>query len=61
LSLESVGFELSSSQIARAYLERFPDDPELRDLDYWDDFERDNPGTFAGMYLFWVRDCAERS
>ena len=61
LSLEFVGFELSSSRIARAYLERFPDDPELRSLDCWDEFERDNPGTFAGMYLFWVRDCAERS
>jgi tetratricopeptide (TPR) repeat protein len=30
LSLEFVGFELTSSRIARAYLERFPDDPELR-------------------------------
>ena len=60
MSLEFVGFELSSSRIARAYLERFPDDPELRNLDCWDEFERDNPGTFAGMYLFWVRDCAER-
>ena len=25
------------------------------DLAAWDDFEREFPGTFAGMYLLWVR------
>ena len=26
-----------------------------RDLRAWAEFERDNPDTFDGMYLFWVR------
>jgi hypothetical protein len=56
LGLEFLGFELASRATARAYLERFPDDPTMRSLENWDAFEADHPGTFAGMFLFWVRD-----
>jgi 2-polyprenyl-3-methyl-5-hydroxy-6-metoxy-1,4-benzoquinol methylase len=56
LGLEFLGFELASRATARAYRERFPDDPTMRSLENWDAFEADHPGTFAGMFLFWVRD-----
>lgn len=58
LSLEFVGFELTSRRIAAEYRSRFPDDPDLRDLACWEAFERDHPGTFAGMYVFWARDSS---
>ncbi|MXW93700.1 MAG: class I SAM-dependent methyltransferase [Rhodospirillaceae bacterium] len=32
-----------------------PGDAAARDLRAWAAFERDNPDTFDGMYLFWVR------
>jgi SAM-dependent methyltransferase len=56
LGLEFVGFELASRASARAYRARFPDDPAMLSLANWDAFEADHPGTFAGMFLFWVRD-----
>ncbi len=37
------------------YLERFPDDPEMKKLTNWNEIERDHPGLFAGMYQFWLR------
>jgi SAM-dependent methyltransferase len=40
------------------YRARFPDDPAMRSLANWAAFEADNPGTFAGMYQFWVRKPA---
>jgi hypothetical protein len=27
----------------------------MTDLASWDDFEREQPNTFAGMYQFWVQ------
>ncbi len=27
----------------------------MTDLASWDAFERDHPGTFSGMYQFWVQ------
>lgn len=55
LGLEFLGFELASRDNARRYRERYPDDPEMRDLSRWHIFEQDEPGTFSGMYLFWLR------
>jgi Flp pilus assembly protein TadD/SAM-dependent methyltransferase len=57
LELEFVGFELASRASARAYRARFPDDPAMLSLADWDAFEADHPGTFAGMFLFWVCDA----
>lgn len=56
LGLEFLGFELSSRALARAYRSAWPDDPDMTNLANWDAFEHAHPGTFAGMYLFWVRD-----
>ncbi len=33
----------------------YPNDPEGRDLNNWDAFERRAPDTFIGMYQFWCR------
>jgi hypothetical protein len=56
LHLDFLGFELSSSGIARDYLTLFPDDPTMRRLGNWERFEEEHRGTFSGMYLFWARD-----
>jgi hypothetical protein len=40
---------------------RFPEPAALTDLDCWHDFEIQEPGTFAGMYQFWVHKPTMRS
>jgi Flp pilus assembly protein TadD/2-polyprenyl-3-methyl-5-hydroxy-6-metoxy-1,4-benzoquinol methylase len=52
--LTLLGLEVSEAVLA-AYRARFPGDPVATDLDNWALFERDNPGTFAAMYQFWVQ------
>jgi hypothetical protein len=52
--LAFVGFDLDPFTIQR-YLTRFPHDKAMTDLACWDAFERDHPGTFSGMYQFWVQ------
>jgi hypothetical protein len=52
-----LGFELGRDVLAR-YAARFPEDGTLSDLANWDTFERENPGTFQGMYQFWVQKPA---
>jgi Flp pilus assembly protein TadD/2-polyprenyl-3-methyl-5-hydroxy-6-metoxy-1,4-benzoquinol methylase len=55
LRLEFVGFELAGALAKKEYRRRYPDDPDMRDLSNWAEFEKDRPETFAGMYLFWAR------
>jgi hypothetical protein len=52
--LALVGFDVEASVAAR-YRRRFPDDPAMTNLAHWHAFETEHPPTFAGMYLFWVR------
>ena len=52
--IEFVGFTLDAS-VVRRFRARFPQQQALLDLDLWQQFETDNPGTFAGMYQFWIR------
>jgi hypothetical protein len=52
--LAFVGFDLDHLTTQR-YLTRFPNDRAMTDLASWDDFEREQPNTFAGMYQFWVQ------
>src|SRR5262249_18895092 len=54
LDLRLIGFELPAS-VAAAYRQRFPDDPGMRRLEHWRQFESERPGTFAAMYQFWVQ------
>jgi tetratricopeptide (TPR) repeat protein/SAM-dependent methyltransferase len=52
--LAFVGFELDHFTSQR-YRTRFLNDKAMTDLASWDDFEREQPSTFAGMYQFWVQ------
>lgn len=55
--LALLGFSVDDDVLA-AYRQRFADDPAATDLEHWQEFERDNPDTFAGMYQFWVQKPA---
>ena len=52
--LAFIGFDIGQLTIRR-YLARFPHDTGMTDLATWDAFEREHPGTFSGMYQFWVQ------
>jgi SAM-dependent methyltransferase len=53
--LKFIGFEFSP-QAMRHYSTIFANARwPLQDLDRWHDFEVENPGTFTGMYQFWVQ------
>jgi SAM-dependent methyltransferase len=52
--LEFIGFEFAP-RIMEHYRGIFGGDRFMRDLDRWHAFERERPGTFAGMYQFWVQ------
>ncbi len=52
--LRFLGFEIDHAT-TQHYAARHPDDPAMTDLDRWDAFERNNPHTFTGMYIFWVQ------
>ena len=57
--LRLLGFEASRETRAR-YRRAFPGDPRLRSLESLAEFERANPGAFAGMYLLWAEPEARR-
>jgi SAM-dependent methyltransferase/tetratricopeptide (TPR) repeat protein len=50
--LQCIGFQVSPATRAR-YLERFPEDPGMTDLNRWTTLENEFPDTFSGMYQFW--------
>ena len=52
--LRFLGFAQFSFQHVRdAYVAKFPHDPAGVDLDAWQAFEAEHPGTFGRMYQFW--------
>lgn len=53
-NLEFLGFDLDG-EIKNAYLAAHGDDPGAVSLANWHLYEEQNPGTFVGMYDFWVR------
>jgi SAM-dependent methyltransferase len=58
LGLEFLGLELPPA-VARAYRERFPEDPAMTDLARWDRLEAERPDSFAGMFVFWCRKITD--
>ena len=54
LGLDFAGFDPVEPATAIRYRARFSDDPDMRSLANWSDFEQDHPDTFAGMYQFWA-------
>jgi len=55
LDLEFLGFQHPDPRAAALYRQRFPDDPEQRDLERWELIEAEHPEIFAGMYQLWCR------
>ena len=55
--LHFIGF-LLEPHVIHTYRTRFPDDKSATNLDHWNDFEREFPDTFVGMYRFWVQRTA---
>ena len=53
-NLAFLGFEIEGD-ILHAYKRRFPNDRAATNLDQWQIFENENPGTFASMYQFWTQ------
>ncbi|TXT22796.1 MAG: hypothetical protein FD134_2380 [Gallionellaceae bacterium] len=54
LGLDFIGFSVDPGTLNQ-YGKRFPADRAKTDLDNWNIFENENPGTFFGMYQFWVQ------
>ncbi len=54
LDLDFLGFSLEAGTMKK-YRQRFPQDLAVASLECWEDFEKEFPGTFAGMYLFWAQ------
>jgi SAM-dependent methyltransferase/tetratricopeptide (TPR) repeat protein len=52
--LTLLGFEISPDLRAH-FLEQFPGEDSLTDLDKWDLFEAAHPETFIGMYIFYAQ------
>jgi tetratricopeptide (TPR) repeat protein/2-polyprenyl-3-methyl-5-hydroxy-6-metoxy-1,4-benzoquinol methylase len=52
--LTLLGFDLGG-RTRLQYRTRFPGDRSMTQLGLWHVFESENPGTFLGMYQFWVQ------
>jgi hypothetical protein len=53
-NLTFLGFELDDA-VLRAYRRKYSRDPAATGLSLWAAFEDENPGMFAGMYVFWIQ------
>jgi hypothetical protein len=52
--LRLLGLELPPA-LAHRYAARYPQDQLMINLEFWNEFERDHPETFGGMYHFWLQ------
>lgn len=53
-NLEFIGFE-ADDLVRRSFAQRFPDPSARKDLAAWQQFEAENPDSFAALYVFWTR------
>ena len=60
LGLRFMGF-LLEPHVLHAYRTRFPTDGSSTQLGSWNAFEAEFPGTFVGMYRFWVQRPTQNS
>lgn len=58
LGLEFMFFSLKKPQFRKAYNDRYPEDPDGKNLDNWAQFEEEHRKIFRGMYVFWCRKKA---
>ena len=52
--LEFLGFEFEDVSVRHRFRSRFGSGTIERSLEAWHEFEQEHPGTFRGMYQFWV-------
>jgi len=55
LGLQFIGFQHNDPGVNQRYLQRFPQDPHMRSLTLWAQYEKEYPETFSSFYNFWVR------
>jgi hypothetical protein len=55
LGLAFIGIELQNNKANAEFNSRFGRKNSAPTLDEWDCYERENPGTFGGMYQFWLQ------
>lgn len=59
LGMAFLGFDVPAP-VRQSYRTLFPDDPALRNLDNWQQYEDAHPQTFLNMYKFWCCRAGER-
>ncbi|MCF8473269.1 MAG: class I SAM-dependent methyltransferase [Emcibacter sp.] len=53
--LQFLGFDHIDSRISPQYALQFPEDKLQRNLENWENFEKNHPNSFGFMYHFWCR------
>ena len=54
--LTFLGFDRVNNAIMERFKKRFPYENSEYDLNCWNEFEKDNPKTFASMYNIWLKN-----
>ncbi len=54
LDLDLIKIIIHNGADLEAYKSMFPDDTDIKNLDYLHEFEQQNPDTFRTMYTFWL-------
>ena len=55
VNLIFAGFEFSSNSTSAEFAMKHKSENANQSLDLWDEYEKENPSTFLGMYQFWVQ------
>ena len=55
LGLTFCGFSLVNNRVKDEFKKTYSQPDDIYNLHKWDEFEQQNPKTFAGMYQFWVQ------
>lgn len=55
LNLRFLGFEISDQSVKHRYLQKFPSDPAMINLENWDQYDQQYPDTFSEMLVFWCQ------
>ncbi len=53
-NLKLLGIDGEKSGVSNQYLAQYPDDTAMKNLDNWEEFEKQNPDCFSGMMHFWA-------
>ena len=55
IGLKFIGFEFQNNIVIDDFNSKFKEKNAALSLDLWDQYEKEKPETFTGMYQFWVR------